>query len=58
MSSGWSRLPGGVLPPASQLSLPLPSIRRAEEMVTNGCVVDTNKMNVLKPVILLDKLSK
>lgn len=26
-----------------------------EEMVMNGCIVETNKINVLKPVTLLDK---
>eukprot|EP01138_Halocafeteria_seosinensis_P005904 gb/GECG01006036.1/.p1 GENE.gb/GECG01006036.1/~~gb/GECG01006036.1/.p1 ORF type:complete len:171 (+),score=18.29 gb/GECG01006036.1/:1-513(+) len=28
------------------------------EMVANGCVVETNKQNILKPVFLLDKTSK
>lgn len=28
-----------------------------DEMVTNGCVVETNKGNVLKPILLLEKIS-
>ena len=27
----------------------------ADEMVTNGCIVETNKANVLKPILLLEK---
>jgi len=27
-------------------------------MVTNGCVVETNKANILKPILLLEKVSK
>jgi AP-4 complex subunit sigma-1 len=30
----------------------------ADEMVTNGCVVETNKANILKPILLLEKVSK
>jgi AP-4 complex subunit sigma-1 len=30
----------------------------ADEMVTNGCIVETNKANVLKPILLLEKVSK
>jgi len=29
-----------------------------DEMVTNGVIVETNKANVLKPVLLLEKVSK
>ena len=29
-----------------------------DEMVMNGCVVETNKNNILKPVRMLDKISK
>ena len=29
----------------------------ADEMVTNGCIVETNKSNVLKPILLLEKVS-
>lgn len=29
-----------------------------EEMVTNGCIMETNKANVLKPILLLEKVSK
>ena len=29
-----------------------------DEMVTNGAIVETNKANVLKPVLLLEKVSK
>ena len=29
-----------------------------DEMVTNGAIVETNKSNVLKPVLLLEKVSK
>lgn len=29
-----------------------------DEMVTSGCIVETNKSNVLKPVLLLEKLTK
>jgi hypothetical protein len=32
-------------------------LRLADEMVTNGCVVETNKANVLKPILLLEKVS-
>ena len=28
-----------------------------DEMVTNGVIVETNKANVLKPVLLLEKVS-
>lgn len=28
------------------------------EMVMNGCVVETNKTNVLKPILLLEKTYK
>jgi AP-4 complex subunit sigma-1 len=28
-----------------------------DEMITNGCVVETNKGNVLKPILLLEKVS-
>ncbi len=28
-----------------------------EEMVLNGCVLDTNKSNVLEPILLLDKVA-
>ena len=28
-----------------------------DEMVMNGCIIETNKMNVLAPVQLLDKAS-
>jgi len=27
-------------------------------MVTSGCIVETNKANILKPVLLLEKVSK
>ena len=27
-------------------------------MVMNGCIVETNKANILRPIILLDKTSK
>ncbi len=27
-----------------------------DEMVMNGCIVDTNKLSVLKPVALLDRI--
>lgn len=30
----------------------------ADEMVMNGRVVETNKVNVLKPVLLMQKASK
>lgn len=30
----------------------------AEEMVTSGCIVETNKANILKPILLLEKVSK
>jgi hypothetical protein len=26
-------------------------------MVTNGCIVETNKTNVLKPILLLEKVT-
>lgn len=29
-----------------------------QEMVANGCIVDTNKNNVLEPLYMIDKLSK
>ena len=29
-----------------------------DEMVTNGAIVETNKSNVLKPILLLEKVSK
>eukprot|EP00591_Stephanopyxis_turris_P001051 CAMPEP_0195522570 /NCGR_PEP_ID=MMETSP0794_2-20130614/20857_1 /TAXON_ID=515487 /ORGANISM="Stephanopyxis turris, Strain CCMP 815" /LENGTH=145 /DNA_ID=CAMNT_0040652353 /DNA_START=88 /DNA_END=525 /DNA_ORIENTATION=+ len=29
-----------------------------DEMFMNGCIVETNKANILKPVVLLDKLSR
>jgi hypothetical protein len=29
----------------------------ADEMVMNGCVVETNKTNVLKPILLLEKVA-
>jgi len=29
-----------------------------DEMFMNGCIVETNKKNILKPVVLLDKLSR
>lgn len=28
------------------------------EMVMNGCIVETNKANILKPILLLEKASK
>jgi len=28
-----------------------------EEMVTNGAVVETNKSNILKPVLLVEKMA-
>lgn len=28
-----------------------------DEMVTTGCIVETNKANVLKPILLLEKVS-
>jgi hypothetical protein len=28
-----------------------------EEMVTNGCIVETNKANILKPILLLEKVA-
>lgn len=31
--------------------------RTAEEMVMNGCIVETNKTNILKPVVLLEKVA-
>ena len=30
---------------------------RADEMVMNGCIVETNKTNVLKPIHLLEKIA-
>lgn len=29
----------------------------ADEMVSNGCIVETNKANILKPVLLLEKVA-
>lgn len=29
----------------------------ADEMVTNGCIVETNKLNILKPILLLEKVA-
>jgi len=26
-------------------------------MVTNGCIVETNKINILKPILLLEKVA-
>jgi hypothetical protein len=42
-----------VHPPPPPLPLPL----RADEMVMGGCIVETNKANVLKPVFWLEKVS-
>ena len=28
-----------------------------EEMMLNGCIVDTNKLNILKPIALMEKAS-
>ena len=28
-----------------------------DEMVTNGCIIETNKANVLKPILWLEKVS-
>ena len=28
-----------------------------DEMVMNGCIVETNKTNVLKPILLLEKVA-
>lgn len=30
----------------------------AAEMVMNGCIVETNKVNILKPILLLEKSYK
>jgi hypothetical protein len=30
----------------------------AAEMVMNGCIVETNKANILKPILLLEKTYK
>lgn len=29
-----------------------------DEMVMNGCIVETNKANVLKPIALMEKASE
>jgi hypothetical protein len=29
-----------------------------DEMFMNGCLVETNKANVLKPIVLLDKMER
>ena len=29
-----------------------------DEMVMNGCIVETNKINVLKPIALMEKASE
>ena len=29
-----------------------------DEMVLNGCIVETNKNNIIKPIALMDKVSK
>lgn len=42
--------------PSSSLSSIL-ILLTADEMVTNGCIVETNKSNVLKPILLLEKVS-
>ena len=43
---------------AARPCLPLPSQpARADEMVMNGCIVETNKTNVLKPILLLEKVA-
>lgn len=34
-----------------------PPLCLAEEMVTSGCIVETNKTNILKPLLLLEKVS-
>ena len=28
-----------------------------DEMVMNGCLIETNKMNVLKPIAMIEKAS-
>lgn len=38
--------------------VPFPSLSpRADEMVTNGAIVETNKANILKPILLLEKVT-
>lgn len=34
-----------------------PPSTHADEMVTNGCIVETNKLNILKPILLLEKVA-
>ena len=38
----------------ARIPLPRPSPRR----VTNGCIMETNKGNILKPILWLEKISK
>jgi hypothetical protein len=38
----------------ARIPRPRPSPRR----VTNGCIMETNKGNILKPILWLEKISK
>ena len=56
MGGGRGARRGVVLRP-SQCVTPCAPHAPADEMVMNGCVVETNKTNVLKPILLLEKVA-
>lgn len=49
--------PGTDLPPAHPCCPPPQVHYILDEMLLNGCIIDTNKQNILEPVQLLEQVS-